>query len=320
MHHSVSLKDICHEHILGTIFEELSASSAASFLAIVRLLRPGLPMEGFRERYVRAIRDIPEYKPWIEAMISKGHRVFLVGSDLKVWQTRYRYPIRYWRRYPGGFAEEKPLRLWLAVRTSHRLDEQPRQHDRMREPVYWITMNGDAVTGREKHLAFHSGRISTQSKLIPPPGDARSRSTTCIGWGEWLPASKRNGNNLNIVWADVKSTNRTPLVHMCPLQVWDRASTEASTDVMGGNHGMVCQHHSPGSIVEPSRTCRQKVVPKLPYLDLKTGKFKFADLIDDGDDAESFAIRIKFDCSSARSQHGKVLGPNIGAAHQGIQW
>jgi hypothetical protein len=151
--------------------------------------------------------------------------------------------------------------------------------------------------------------------LIPPPGDATSRFKTRIGWGEWLPSPKHNENNLALVWADVESTNRTPLVCMCPLQASDRHSA----DIMGGNHGRVCEYHSPGSIVQWSPYCYDQVIPQLPYLDIGSGQSAFAEPIDDGN-AESFAIRIKFDCKSARSQPGKVLGPDIRSASQGIRW
>jgi hypothetical protein len=149
-----------------------------------------------------------------QIMMSQGHRVFLVGSDLEAWLDQLLYPVKYWERYEGGFTQEKPLRPWLAVRASRRFDEKPRRHDAVTRAEYWITTDGNAVTGHEKRLALQSGKISTKSKLIPPPGDATSRFKTRIGWGEWLPSPKRNENNLALVWADVESMNRTPIVCM----------------------------------------------------------------------------------------------------------
>ena len=67
MDHSLKSEHICHHHILELIFKQLSASSAASFLATLQLLRLDLPTEGFRRRYVRPIRDVPEYRPWIKS-------------------------------------------------------------------------------------------------------------------------------------------------------------------------------------------------------------------------------------------------------------
>ena len=326
------LRAICLDTVLPLIFESLSASSAASFLTILKELKLPISLAYFERKYVRLIRDIPEYSPWIEACVGKQHRVFLIGSDVNLWRERLYNPGRYWRRYPEGFTQEKPLRLWLAVRVSRGFNKQPQRHNTRKDAEYWITTHADAVTGTEASRALHAGIISTKSNLIPLPGDARSRTThsNVVEERSWRLASKRNENNLSLVWAEVKSNNQTPHVQMCPLQASDRCST----DIMGGNHGFRCAYESPGSILRHSRTSPRQVIPEVPYLEI--GKLDFcwkdksdngrpgqpaaAIVIEDGDDPESFAISIKLDCCSSRSQSGKVLGPAIRAELQGIPW
>lgn len=88
---------VCHAclHILDEILLQLSASEGAYVLALVNLPE-GQDLTALSKKYIKLIRDIPEHERWISTMISRGHTVLLIGSDIPHLMMRLEDPFGYW--------------------------------------------------------------------------------------------------------------------------------------------------------------------------------------------------------------------------------
>lgn len=91
--------------ILVTILAKLSTSNVAFFLWATRLTFRVSQVT--KAKYLHILQDTPEHIPWIQDMITKGHKVVLVGEDLRRLKKRILFPNEYVRHM------EKPVRIWL---------------------------------------------------------------------------------------------------------------------------------------------------------------------------------------------------------------
>lgn len=301
--------NILHYHLIEQIISNLSASDAACFLAVNRLLRdPG--MATLKGKYVTILRDIPEYADWLRTVLSKGHRAFLIGRDLDQLMMRLEDPLVYWQKYCGPSAwDQKPLRLWLAVMVRRDLPPSSR-----------VSMDGDVLSWGDEKVFKKEGKPFFRH-VLPLPG-ALPQPPRHVWWDQydrWERSYRDDSNNLQIVsaqydqwWASDNSRVRFD-VRMCPLQAADRGSK----DLMRGfrvskSKKLLCESLSPGTNL--SMTPLRQVIPKLPYLDLKTGQSGFAENAssEEGRPRDDYAITIQFRCFGGSQE--------IRVQNQGIPW
>lgn len=278
--------------VLEGILGYLSASGAACLLGALRF-----NLE-FWQKCLHPIRDIPEYEAWIQNMLSHGHHVYLIGSDVELWEKRLRDPIPYWRIH--GTIREKPLRLWLAVRVNREITRR-----------YSIAADGTVT-----YKPSHQGEILTSANVIPLPevGERNSIWPTFQRY-EWRVALKTNQNNLQIVFARFADdlVEGTPTVRMCPLQSKDRGPS----DLMRDSHDDLCDLHAPSSKLEKSLYSDDQVIPRLPFLDMGSGLYSQAEAIE-AEDRKRCSFVVEFRCSRIAGIDGRAKGPTIRADTQGI--
>ena len=202
---AINLRDIFNRmlHILNGILECLSASDSSSFLSILCFRMAEYLWQTASKKYVDPIRDLSDYAQWMKQMISKEHKVFLIGVDVIKWFKRVHAPSVYWREYRTALSE-KPLRLWMAVRTARKLYKQKIDMPQGRYEVFSITSDGDGVLGAEAATAKRQGALQAHGTVIPPPGEAIPRRDTYVSSSqdrvEWRRCSNLK-ENLQIVWA-----------------------------------------------------------------------------------------------------------------------
>ncbi|RMI91154.1 hypothetical protein CDV36_016614, partial [Fusarium kuroshium] len=271
-----SFQKLCYScpHILDEILSQLSASEAAYVLAFVNFQEE--EHSKVSEKYIKPIRDIPEHEQWINMMASKGHAVFLVGSDIPRLMMRLRSPLRYWKSFGGeSFEDEKPLRIWLAVRVSREIHRDRQQRlESSGYATYSVLRDGTTTYGAGIKRLCEMGMVLTDSNVIPPLD-----VTEVDEWKLWSPrwkCGRLNGSHIEIVWAhfpqlDGEKHDVTPRVHLCPLQ----DDARHLGDVMGGRHCSVggnntCSKVAPGGQPELFGYRKDKVRAIMPYVCLNT--------------------------------------------------
>ncbi|RTE68454.1 hypothetical protein BHE90_017168 [Fusarium euwallaceae] len=318
---SSSFQKICYTcpHLLDEILSLLSASEAAYVLALINL--PGNERSRASKKYIKPIRDIPEHEQWINMMASKGHAVFLVGSDVPRLMMRLRSPLLYWKSFWGeSFEDEKPLRIWLAVRVSRGIHRGRQQRlESSGYATYSVLRDGTTTYGAGIKKLRETDMVLTDSNVIVPPG-----GTKVDEWGLWSPQWKRNslnGSHIEIVWAHFPALSGgkhdvTPRVNLCPLQ----DDARHLSDVMGGRHCSVggnnaCSKVTPGGQPELFGCRKDKVQATIPYVCLNTGEQSMSEAIDDGElQSDEYAFIIRFRCMDDTS------GPQIRSEIHGIPW
>ncbi|KAJ3454910.1 hypothetical protein MRS44_013510 [Fusarium solani] len=318
---SSSFQKICYTcpHILDEILSQLSASEAAYVLALVNL--PEKEHTNASKKYIKPIRDIPEHEKWINMVASKGHAVFLVGSDVPRLMLRLRSPLRYWKSFGGeSFEDEKPLRIWLAVRVSRKIHRQRQQRlESSGYATYSVLRDGTTTYGAGIKRLRETDMVLTDSNVIPPPGGTKIDER-----GLWSPQWKRsslNRSHIEIVWAHFpqlcgEKHDVTPRVDLCPLQ----DDARHLGDVMGGRHCSVggnnaCSKVTPGGQPELFGYRKDKVRATMPYVCLNTGEQSMSRAIDDGElQPDEYAFIIRFRCMDDTSS------PQIRSEIQGIPW
>ena len=306
-------------HILDNILSQLSASEAAYVLAVIHL--PEKERSKASKKYVKPIRDIPEHEQWISMMASKGHAVFLVGSDVRRLMMRLRSPLLYWKSFEGkNFEDEKPLRIWLAVRVSREAHGE-RQERLMSSgyATYSVLKDGTTAYGAGIKGFRKTNMILTDSNVIAPPDGTKVDERRL--WSSQWKRSSLNGSHIEIVWAQFpplrgEKYDVTPRVHLCPLQ----DDSRHLGDVMGGRHcsvggGNTCSKVTPGAQAESFGYRKDKVRATMPYVCLNTGgRFMSREIDDEELVSDEYAFIIRFRCMDG------TYGPQIRSEIHGIPW
>ena len=309
----ISLQRLCAAlpHFTEGVLNYLSGSEAASFLAALNILGDK-EWKRTRDQFVSFLRDVPEHSPWIEGLMSKGHKVFFVGRDVTIWKKRLEDPVGYWKEHSDPWNEE-PLKVWIAVRVVTDMFKKPSTSHGLRNRYYHsygTDVNGNIFT---KILKQRLGRHILRRNILPVSGDVQPTQSVA-----WRRSTKPN--NIRVVWADFPdgSEQSTPHVRICPIQ----GNSRRTNDAMNGNHYR--QNHSclllpPGAVCEISPI--RKLCTFMPYIDLGDGKLQECEVIDPlnrGSVKNKFALLIEFSCYGAQDDPTRPLGLNVCRTLQGI--
>ncbi|KAJ3453948.1 hypothetical protein MRS44_018580 [Fusarium solani] len=270
--------------------------------------RNSIAIVGLRSRYIKPIRDIPEHEQWINMMASKGHAVFLVGSDVRRLMMRLRSPVRYWKSFGGkSFEDEKPLRIWLAVRVSRKIHRERQQRlESSRYATYSVLRDGTTAYGAGIKRLRETDMVLTDSNVIPPPDGTKVDER-----GLWSPQWKcgsLNGSHIEIVW--------THFPRLCGEKhdVTPRAMSWGDGTVQSGGSN-ACSKVTPGAQAELFGYRKDKVRAAMPYVCLNTGERFMSRAIDDGElQSDEYAFIIRFRCMDG------TYGPQIRSEMHGIPW
>lgn len=311
-----SLSTICSRapRALEQILSFLSGSEAACLLAVLGLL-DSKDGQIFVEKFVRPIRDIPEYECWLENVTRMGHRAHLVGRDISRWVGRMQQPLEYWRKH-GGSMNEETIIIWLSVRA-------------ISPPGCLVLQNGENIPkGREVQRLRSQGAQFVNGNLLPAKFEARSKLPDRPTEPIWRAANGRpNAQNIQVVWAEVprmvdtpayRFRSATPKIQICPIQ----GNCRSDDDAMCGYHfkrDLTCNDVSPGAHIGQDLH-RNWIIPSLPYMDLD-GQLGNLRALRDGERFDDYAVLVEFRCLGSEDDVGRrPTGPDIRSSLQGIPW
>ena len=296
------LEDICIRcyPILTGILTHLSGSDAALLLAVIGLYYND-KWAGVKIKFVCLQRDVPEHSQWIDTMVLNGHKALFVGSDLNAWVARLRYPLTC-KRY-------STLRVWLAVRVRSGVDAELNKRRRARPWAYFmVTREGDVVWGPSRSTQRLRSLFWTQSNVIPIPHNTKVPEPI-LPHVIWRRTDIPNENGIELVWAQMTSAGRLPLIKMCPMQ-WSDQGKDGGQE---GSHRTTlawteeCDRMAPGAV----RDTRQSAF-RMPYFDLSTLECSETVHLWEVTQPDRFAFVIELECTP---------GPvNVANKLHGILW
>ncbi|KIW35741.1 uncharacterized protein PV06_11918 [Exophiala oligosperma] len=79
-----------------TIAERLFENLSASYVSLLSCMIGYNMSKGERKRYLNPLRDLPEYKEWIEKEVALGSRVLLISKSSPSLIARILHPMKYW--------------------------------------------------------------------------------------------------------------------------------------------------------------------------------------------------------------------------------
>lgn len=306
---------LCIWPVLESILSHLSASDSALLLSLLGGRLHWKDWQNIVNKYVTPIRDIPEYAPWIELMINKGHTIMLMGADLDDLRQRHRYPQLYWKKGKGRHT----LRIWLFARVSKEIALGLSRYQRS----YWLKADGDVIFSTstpESTKVRHSKRAWFNGTIIPIPGtsgDFNFDFGTAIPSGadiRWERSNILNDSRIDVVCAYPPRQKGVSAIQMCPVKHEERGTGSAEKRFMvhsPGSDPTDCHLLSPGAMRKPWPSLTS-VGFTMPYFNVQRGTYSstrplpsYLDrpFAQEGDEIEldCMALKINFRCRRGAS-------------------